>query len=121
MVRDLDLGVEVVGRPTVREADGLALSSRNVHLSPEERADALCLKRGLDAAGALAAAGEADAARILAAAREQIEAVPRARLEYLELVDAATLEPVARLSGTARLAVAAWLGETRLIDNAPVG
>jgi pantoate--beta-alanine ligase len=118
MVRDLDLGVEVVGRPTVREADGLALSSRNVRLSPEERADALCLQRGLDAARALAAAGETDAARLVAAARAEIEAVPRARLEYLELVDAASLEPVERLSGPARLAVAAWLGETRLIDNA---
>lgn len=117
MAADLDLAVEVVGRPTVREADGLALSSRNVHLSPQERQESLCLWRGLNAARALAQAGELEAAEIKAAAQAPIAAASGVRLEYLEIVDSTTLEPLTRLECPARMAVAAWVGGTRLIDN----
>jgi len=117
MCQNLDLTVEVVGCPTVREADGLALSSRNVHLSPSERGQALCLFKALSRAKALAQAGEREAAVLAAAARQEIEGSPSARLEYLEVVDAQTLETVTRLTRPARMCLAAWLGNTRLIDN----
>lgn len=117
MARDLDLGVEVEGRPTLREADGLALSSRNVHLSPAQRQEALCLWRGLNAARDLAQAGEREAAKVQAAAEAVIAAAPGMRLEYLEIVDSTSLEPLTRLDRPARMAVAAWAGGTRLIDN----
>jgi pantoate--beta-alanine ligase len=120
MTRDLDLGVEVVGHPTVREADGLALSSRNVHLSPEERQNALCLSRGLSKAMEMAKGGEKNAAKLRDAALAEIEAVPQARLEYLEVVDAASLELLEEINRPARMAVALWMGETRLIDNTPL-
>ncbi|MCL6621794.1 MAG: pantoate--beta-alanine ligase [Syntrophobacterales bacterium] len=117
LVRDLDLEVEVVGRPIVREPDGLAMSSRNSYLSPEERARALCLYRGLCAARDLAATGERRAAPLVAAAREIITATPGTRLDYLGLVDPDTLEAVEVLKGAARLLGAVWVGSTRLIDN----
>ncbi len=117
MARDLDLDVRVVGRPTVREADGLAMSSRNARLSPAERAKALCLWRALSRARSLADAGQREAAALAAAARAEIEAVPEARLEYLEIVDAENLEPLATLDRPARLCLAVWIGNTRLIDN----
>ena len=120
MTRDLDLPIEIIGAPTVREADGLAMSSRNARLSPRERSEALCLWRGLSQARELAQAGETKAEVLLAAARAQIEAVPGARLEYLVVADAHTLEPVDQIQGPARLLVAAWLGQTRLIDNLPL-
>jgi pantoate--beta-alanine ligase len=117
MARDLDLEVEVAGRPTVREADGLAMSSRNVRLSPEERAKALCLWRGLSKARALADSGRTGCAELIAAAKAEIEAVPEACLEYLEIVDAANLEPLADLDRPAHMCLAIWLRSTRLIDN----
>ncbi|MCB2228674.1 MAG: pantoate--beta-alanine ligase [Desulfarculaceae bacterium] len=117
MARDLDMGLEVIGRPTHREADGLAMSSRNVHLSPEERENALCLRRALDLARALAVGGETDVAAIVAAASQEINQTPGARLEYVEVVDAEQLSPLSRLDGPARMALAVWLGSTRLIDN----
>jgi len=120
MARDLDLDVEVVGRPTVREADGLALSSRNVRLSPQERERALCLWRGLNRAMELAKGGEKDAAKLKTAALAEIDTVPGARLEYLEVVASESLEPVETLDRPARMAMAVWMGETRLIDNAPL-
>ncbi len=117
MVRDLDLGVEVVGRPTVREDDGLALSSRNLHLSAPERRRATCLWRGLNRARELAASGEREVARLVAAAQEVIESAEGARVEYLEVVEAETLEPLVHLDRPARMCTAVWLGSTRLIDN----
>lgn len=117
MVADLDLGIEVIGRPTVREPDGLALSSRNLHLSPDERHKALCLRRALDAAQELAARGERDAAVIRQAALAPIQAVAEARLDYLEVVDAQSLARLTRLDRPARMVLAVWLGSTRLIDN----
>jgi pantoate--beta-alanine ligase len=121
MNRDLDFGIEIVGMPIVREADGLALSSRNRYLSPEERADALSLSRGLTAAREAYRAGERDRGALEACARAPVEAAPRARLEYAELRDADTLEPVERADRPAVLAVAARVGTTRLIDNTVLG
>ena len=117
MCQDLDLEVEIVGRPLVREPDGLALSSRNVHLSPQERQQALCLFRALKQAKALAQAGEREASALIAAARKEIAEFPLARPEYVEVVDSQTLEAVPRLDRPARMCLAVWLGNTRLIDN----
>lgn len=121
MVRDLDFGIEILGVPIVREPDGLALSSRNVYLSPVERAAALALSRGLAAAAAAYTAGERTAAALLAAARAPLAAEPLARLDYLELRDAVDLTEVATVTAPAVLAVAAFVGKTRLIDNRVLG
>jgi len=117
MVADLNVPVEVVGRPIVREADGLAMSSRNSYLSPEERRAALGLFQALTRARELAASGEAKADRILTEVKQMISQTPNARLDYAVLVDPATLQNVGAIQGSARLAVAAWVGGTRLIDN----
>lgn len=119
MVRDLNLPVALVVCPTVREADGLALSSRNRYLSAAERQQALVLSRSLKAAEKQAADGGVDATTLLAAARALLEAEAGFRLDYLALVDPDTLEPLAmRAEGRpALLAVAGWVGGTRLIDN----
>jgi pantoate--beta-alanine ligase len=121
MTRDLDFGIEIVGVPIVREADGLALSSRNAYLSTAERAAALCLSRGLAAAEALVKAGERDAGKLLAAVRAPIDAEPLARIDYVELRDADSLEPVATVDRTSVIAMAVFVGTTRLIDNRVVG
>ena len=117
MAADLDLPVEVVGRPIVREADGLALSSRNTYLSPEERQSALCLYKALTAARELAAGGETDADKILSTVRNMITSTPHTRLDYAALVEPDTLEEVKTIRDAARLALAAGVGTTRLIDN----
>jgi pantoate--beta-alanine ligase len=114
MVADLDVGVEVVGVPIVRDADGLALSSRNAYLSAGERASALALSRSLAAARAAAASG-ADAAAVLAAARAILDAEPGIDVDYAALVDPVGLAPAA--DGPALLLLAARVGTTRLIDN----
>lgn len=115
MVRDLDVPVEIIGHPTIREPDGLAMSSRNVRLGPEHRADAPRIRRALQAAAALASP-----AAMLAAARTEIEASPFARIDYLELVDAETLQPAASLDRPATLATAVFYGDVRLIDHIDV-
>lgn len=121
LVLDLDLGVDIVAMPTVREADGLAMSSRNRRLTPEDRSAATCLWRGLDAARVLARAGEQRPEALLGAARTPIDAEPRARLEYLELIDPATFTPIdAERGNEGLMVVAAWFGEIRLIDNLPL-
>ena len=117
LVRDLHLEIDVVGAPIAREADGLALSSRNRHLDAAERAAATCLARALDAAEARVATGEAEAEAIVAVASGEIARVPQARAEYVALVHPDTLAPVATVDGTALLALAVWIGNTRLIDN----
>jgi pantoate--beta-alanine ligase len=117
LVADLNLPVQVAACPTVREPDGLAMSSRNALLDPADRARAVGLSRALAAAAALASAGERSGPALLAAAHAELarlEVLP----EYLALVDAGTLEPVDELAGEALLAVAARFGEVRLIDNA---
>jgi pantoate--beta-alanine ligase len=117
MVRDLDFGIEIVGVPIVRESDGLALSSRNAYLSAEDRGAALALSKGLAAAEAKFKAGERDAAALVAAARSVLEGEPRVRIDYLELRVADELSEIAKVDKRAVLAVAAFLGTTRLIDN----
>jgi len=117
MVRDLNFPVEIIGAPTVREADGLAFSSRNEYLSAEERAQAPALRRALQEARRVFGAGERCAERILDAARNVIATAPLARIDYLELVNADTLQPVAEADRNSLLAVAAFFGQTRLIDN----
>jgi pantoate--beta-alanine ligase len=116
MVRDLDIPVALHVVPTVRDPDGLALSSRNARLGPEDRERALSLHRGLEASRALAAAGERDAAALRAAAAEALRR-GGVEPEYLALVDPDTLEPVETVSQRVLLAVAARVGPARLIDN----
>jgi pantoate--beta-alanine ligase len=118
LVADLAMGIEIAGLPTVREPDGLAMSSRNAYLSPAERARALSLSRALFAARDRASAGERDAQALVAGARATLDVD---RLDYLELCDAATLAPVARIDRPSVLLVAAVVGRTRLIDNVRVG
>jgi len=115
--RDLHLGVEIVSCPIVREADGLALSSRNAYLKDAERRAAPVLHRALSAAADRARTGETDAARLVALLRDTIVSEPLARLDYAEAVDGETLEPVTAAGPGTLLAVAAWFGRARLIDN----
>jgi pantoate--beta-alanine ligase len=117
LVGDLNLGLEVVVLPTVREPDGLALSSRNVLLTPEERRQATVLSRALFQSQASAQAGERDAARLRAAIEVQIGSTPLAVLDYVGVCDVDTLEPLERITGKAVAMVAAKFGATRLIDN----
>ncbi|PIQ83763.1 MAG: pantoate--beta-alanine ligase [Candidatus Omnitrophica bacterium CG11_big_fil_rev_8_21_14_0_20_63_9] len=117
LVRDLRLPVRIRLCPTVREPDGLAMSSRNVYLTPRQRHDALVLVRSLRAARALIRRGERRASSVQAAMRQMIRATAGARVEYAAAVDASTLEPVKRLRGRIALLVAARVGSTRLIDN----
>jgi len=121
MVRDLDLGVEVVTGPIVRESDGLALSSRNRYLSREERAQAPAIQRGMRAATELFESGERSAERLLDTVRAAIGTHELLRLQYAELVDPESLEPVDAAHDGAVLAVAAFCGRTRLIDNVVLG
>jgi len=114
MVVDLDMGVEIVGVPTVREADGLAMSSRNAYLSPAERARALSISRALFAARDGALGGARDGVALVAGARAALDVD---RVDYVELVDAESLRPTTDLARPTVLAVAAFIGRTRLIDN----
>src|SRR5579863_2504792 len=117
MVRDLNLPVEIVVCPIVREADGLAMSSRNAYLDPEERKQALVLHRSLMRVKEKADAGEQNANKLAAAGRALFVEGNSVRLDYFEIVNPDTLDPVADVSGGALVAVAAYVGTTRLIDN----
>jgi pantoate--beta-alanine ligase len=117
MAADLDLGVEIVGVPIVREADGLAMSSRNAYLSAAERTAARCLSRALAAGRTAFSAGERCADALLAAVHAVLAVEPLARIDYAELVDAETLEPIDTVNQPALLALAVSIGRTRLIDN----
>ncbi|OYX43622.1 MAG: pantoate--beta-alanine ligase [Rhodobacterales bacterium 32-67-9] len=116
LVRDLNIPIRIIACPTIREADGLAMSSRNVRLTAEERAVAPALHRAMKGAAGAIRDGQ-DAAAALAAARGAVLAAGFASVEYLDLRDAATLEPVATVARPARILAAAQLGEVRLIDN----
>lgn len=120
MVADLCMDVEVVGVPTVRESDGLAMSSRNMYLTPEERLQAVVVSRAVNGARAAVEAGELVVSGLVEAMRHEIGQAPLARLQYAEVVDTDNLQPLERLvPGTAVLAAAAvYFGKTRLIDNA---
>ena len=117
LTRDLDLPVEVVGLPTVREPDGLAMSSRNVYLSPKERRAALVLYRSLEAAQEMWRRGVRDAARIRDRMNEVLAAEPLARIDYVSVADADTLEELDTVDRPALVSLAVRIGETRLIDN----
>lgn len=117
MVRDLDFPVEVLIAPVVRDADGLALSSRNAYLSAPERQAALALPRALALGRRTWQEGERNGLRLLGRVRDELEREPGVRIQYLELVDPTTLEPLDAAVPGAALAVAAFVGETRLIDN----
>ncbi len=118
MAADLDLATQVVVCPIVREPDGLALSSRNAYLKPDERRAAATLYRALDAVRREAAAGERDGVRLLARLRQVFESEPLVALDYAEIVDSETLEPVVRLRRSCLVLLAAFVGSARLIDNA---
>jgi pantoate--beta-alanine ligase len=117
MVADLNLNVKVIGCPIVREADGLALSSRNTYLDPKQRQAALILYRTLDEAGRLIAAGERDAQSLQRRLLQFLATEPSATLDYLEIVSSDTLQPLIRLQGAVLIALAVKIGATRLIDN----
>lgn len=117
MVRDLNFGLEIVGCPIVREEDGLAKSSRNTYLSKEERQAALVLHRSLEKGQELIKNGERKTAPIVAAIRESIETEPLARIDYVEAVDALSMENVEEIAGEVLIAIAVYIGKTRLIDN----
>lgn len=117
MVKDLNIGTEIVSCPIVREADGLAMSSRNLYLSPEERKAALSISRSLSEANELMRKGEKDAVKIRDIITAGISAEPLAKIDYAEIVDSADLRPVQRIEKPVLAAVAVYIGKTRLIDN----
>lgn len=121
MVRDLNMDVQIIGVPTVREPDGLAMSSRNSYLSPHERNSALCLKKSLDLAGEIYRGGERDTKKIRTALRELILSHPLTEIDYISLSHSASLEEVDTLKGETLLALAVKVGRTRLIDNRILG
>jgi pantoate--beta-alanine ligase len=117
MVADLNMPLEIVVCPTVREPDGLAISSRNQYLSPQERSDALVIYRALRRCSELVDSGERDVPRIVEAMQKVLREVPALQVEYVSLVDAESLGPVEQVNGRVLVAIAARLGSTRLIDN----
>ena len=117
MVKDLNYGIEIYGHPIVREPDGLALSSRNAYLDGEERQAALSLSRSLRKAELLVSQGERRGSAIVDAVAAELAKAPLARVEYVTLCDAASLQEISCLQGTALLALAVRIGKTRLIDN----
>ena len=121
MARDLAIPTDVIACPTVREPDGLALSSRNVHLSPEERRAAPVLHRGLVAARSRWETGERSAEALREAMRQTLAAEPLADVEYVSVADGRTLQELERVDGAALLSLAVRFGTTRLIDNEPLG
>ena len=117
MVRDLNMDIQIVDCPIVREADGLAKSSRNTYLNEAERRAALVLSKAVFHGEDLMKKGERDAETILTAMREIIEKEPMAKIDYVEMVDADTIEPLAKAEGRVLTAMAVYIGKTRLIDN----
>lgn len=117
MVSDLSFGIEIVGCPIIREEDGLAKSSRNTYLSDAERQAALVLSRALKEGKALVEAGEKDATKVRQTITDCIKAEPLAKIDYVEMVDWNTLEPVDKIDGPILTAIAVYIGKTRLIDN----
>lgn len=117
MTSDLDMGITIVSMPTVREPDGLAISSRNRRLSPAQRAAAVCVSRSLQAVADALAAGITNARALAAIGEQVVAAEPLARFEHLELVDPTTLQPLTGVHGEAAAVTAVWFGDVRLIDN----
>ena len=117
MVRDLNFPIEIIGVPTIRETDGLALSSRNQYLNTTERADAIALSRALRDAKECVTAGETSPAKLISLATESIAAKQSARIDYISIVDGETFEPLEIVRSNARMLLAVFIGNTRLIDN----
>jgi pantoate--beta-alanine ligase len=117
MVRDLNFPIEIIGVPTVRDADGLALSSRNQYLNSEERAEATVLYRAMNRVKELVERGEHSVSKLIDVAREVVSPAKRARIDYITIVDAENLEPLENLRPNALIALAVFIGKTRLIDN----
>lgn len=117
MVRDLDMDIQIVGCPIIREPDGLAKSSRNTYLNEEERKAALVLSRAVFHGQDMMEKGERDAGTILSSMKKLIEAEPLAKIDYVEMVDADTIAPLAKAQGRVLTAMAVYIGSTRLIDN----
>lgn len=117
MVRDLNMDIEIVGCPIVREEDGLAKSSRNTYLNEEERKAALVLSQSIFLGQKMVKEGETDAAKIKAAMTEKIQSEPLARIDYVEIVDGLSMQPVDTVKSPILAAIAVYIGKTRLIDN----
>ena len=117
MVRDLNMDIEIVGCPIVREEDGLAKSSRNTYLNPEERKAALVLSKAVGLGQELIQKGERNADVIVEKMKQLIEEEPLAKIDYVQAVDAISIQPVAEIKGTVLVAMAVYIGKTRLIDN----
>ncbi|MEJ2039673.1 MAG: pantoate--beta-alanine ligase [Desulfosarcinaceae bacterium] len=120
MVEDLDFDLEIVACPIVREADGLAMSSRNAHLTPEQRTAAAILSKALFEARDLVAQGERDTGKVSRHIAERIASAPEAQIDYISIVDGRTLEDLEKISGKVLIALAVYFGRTRLIDNVQV-
>ncbi len=118
MVKDLNMDIHIIGVPTVREADGLAMSSRNTYLTPEERKSALCLKKSIDLAKEMVEKGETDASVIKKKVEELISSYPFTKIQYVSICDPETLEEVSQIKDKALIAMAVFVGNARLIDNA---
>jgi pantoate--beta-alanine ligase len=121
MVKDLDMDIQIIGVTTVREPDGLAMSSRNSYLNPEERESALCLKKSLDLAGEMFNQGEKDAQKMKEAVEKLILSHPFTEIDYINICDPISLEDVDRIEGKVLLALAVRVGKARLIDNCLIG
>ena len=117
MVKDLNVDTEIVGCPIVREADGLAKSSRNTYLNPDERKAALILSRSLKLGRKLIENGETDAKAVIKAITDSINTEPFAKIDYVDVVDFDTITPVDRIGKSVLVAIAVYIGKTRLIDN----
>ena len=117
MVRDMNFDIEIIGGPTVREADGLAMSSRNTYLSPAQRTSALCLHQSLQNAREMVRKGERDASKIIAASTALIESRPETQIDYVTICDPDTLEDVTTIENPVLMALAVKVGRPRLIDN----
>ena len=117
MVRDLNFDIEIVGCPIIREPDGLAKSSRNTYLNADERKAALILSKSIELGKQLVAGGERDAQTIIKAMTDKINTEPLARIDYVNAVDALNIEPLETLRGEVLVAIAVYIGKTRLIDN----
>lgn len=117
MVKDMSYGIEIIGCPIVRESDGLAKSSRNTYLSDEERKAALCLSKAVNLGKEIIANGEKNAETVLSKMKELINAEPLAKIDYVEAVDGVTMNPVKEIKENTLVAMAVYIGKTRLIDN----
>lgn len=117
MVEDLNMDIEIIGCPIVREEDGLAKSSRNTYLSKAERKAALCLSRSIKMGQALVESGEKEASKVLAKMQEEINKEPLAKIDYVKCVDGLTMQQIQHIEGPILVAIAVYIGKTRLIDN----